>query len=310
MSTLSELIQKRLEEIAVLCSSLERTLRTSPEGKLRVSTFRNKARYYQVKENESTQGKYLRKNEQDLAMRLAQKDYDTYVLELLRKEEKVLSKASHFYDNAVQRITAKGKMSGIKTRTARNTAAGSSASQRVREADRDSAVQYYFSGPEELVWSNTMEARRNMISPVVPDTEAFVQEWLSEQYEKKGFHNDDVEYYTRSGIRVRSKTELIIAEMLEARDIPFYYEKPLYLRGLGTIHPDFTVLNKRTREVYYWEHQGMMDDEAYIDKALNKINYYMLNGHFPGIDLILTHETSLKPIKTQILEAVIAVYLE
>ena len=56
-------------------------------------------------------------------------------------EEKVLSKASHFYDNAVQRITAKGKMPGLKTKTARNTAAGSIASQRVREAERDSDVQ-------------------------------------------------------------------------------------------------------------------------------------------------------------------------
>ena len=281
MSTLSELIQKRLEEIAAQCNSLEKSLRSLPEGKLRVSSSRNKARFYQVKENENSQGRYLRRSEQDLATKLAQKDYDTYVLELLRKEEKALSKASHFYENAVQRITAKGKVPG----------------------------EYFFSGPEELVWSNTMEARRNLIKPAVLDTEEFVQKWMSEQYEKKEFRNDDVEYYTRSGIRVRSKTELIIADMLEARGIPFYYEKPLYLRGLGTIYPDFTVLNKRTRKVYFWEHQGMMDDDTYIDKALNKINYYMLNGYFPGIDLILTHETSLKPIKTQILESVIEVYL-
>ena len=117
MSNLSELIQSRLEEIANECSSLEESLRKSPEGKLRVSSSRNKPRFYLGKENESHQGRYLKKSEQELAMKLAQKDYDKFVLELLRKEEKVLSKAAHYYESAVGRITGKGKASGIRSNT-------------------------------------------------------------------------------------------------------------------------------------------------------------------------------------------------
>ena len=145
--------------------------------------------------------------------------------------------------------------------------------------------------------------------PIADDTETFVQGWLSETYEKKGFRDTDTEYYTGSGIRVRSKTELIIAEMLEKKEIPFYYEKPLYLKGQGTIYPDFTVLNKKRRKTMYWEHLGMMDDESYRNHALERINYYIIAGIFPGQELILTHETATRPIRTGILESVIDQYL-
>ena len=149
-----------------------------------------------------------------------------------------------------------------------------------------------------------------MIEPIIPDTETYAQRWLSETYEKKGFRPDDAEYFTKSGIRVRSKTELIIADMLDARGIPFYYERPLYLRGVGTIHPDFTVLNKRSRKMYFWEHMGMMDEDNYREYALEKINHYIMNGYLLGIDLILTHETASRPVKTQVLEKIIEAYLE
>ena len=98
MSTLSELIQKRLEEIASQSKSLEKAVRTSPEGKLRISSSRNKARFYQVKENENSQGRYLRRSEKKLTEKLAQKDYDKEVLKLLRMEEKALSKAAGYYE--------------------------------------------------------------------------------------------------------------------------------------------------------------------------------------------------------------------
>ncbi|MFQ6929598.1 MAG: hypothetical protein ACLRR3_00115 [Eubacterium sp.] len=39
---------------------------------------------------------------------------------------------------------------------------------------------------------------------------------------------------------------------------------PLRLKGYGTVKPDFTVLNKRTRHEYVWEHFGMMDDSIYV----------------------------------------------
>ena len=285
MSSLSELIQKRLEEIASQSKSLEKAVRTSPEGKLRISSSRNKARFYQVKENENSQGRYLRRSEKKLAEKLAQKDYDKEVLKLLRMEEKALSKAAGYYENAVKRISAMG------------------------QKEKKAASAEFFSGPEELVWANTLEARRSLIKPAILDAETFAQDWMSGQYKKSDYPIDEG-FRTRSGILVRSKTELIIADMLDIRGIPFYYERPLHLKGWGDVYPDFTVLNKRTRRTYYWEHMGMMDDDDYRDKALEKIIHYILSGHALGIDLILTHETLSRPIKTQVLERTIEIYLE
>ena len=42
-------------------------------------------------------------------------------------------------------------------------------------------------------------------------------------------------------------------DLKEKHNVPYHYEAPLYLKGRGIIHPDFTVLNIRTRQEYYWE---------------------------------------------------------
>lgn len=53
---------------------------------------------------------------------------------------------------------------------------------------------------------------------------------------------------------------------------------PLRLKGYGTVKPDFTVLNKRTRQEYVWEHFGMMDDSIYVKNAIKKIEQYGKSG--------------------------------
>ena len=45
-------------------------------------------------------------------------------------------------------------------------------------------------------------------------------------------------------------------DLKEKHNVPNHYEAPLYLKGRGIIHPDFTVLNIRTRQEYYWEPYG------------------------------------------------------
>lgn len=47
--------------------------------------------------------------------------------------------------------------------------------------------------------------------------------------------------------RVRSKSEVIIADILNQEGIPYRYECPLQLKGWGKVYPDFTVLSERER---------------------------------------------------------------
>ncbi len=119
-----------------------------------------------------------------------------------------------------------------------------------------------------------------MVVPVYETDEQFINQWNIAKYQKKPFFDGEPELYTSKGERVRSKSETIIADLLAREGVPYRYEYPVKLRvpwvvsGMQTItqlHPDSMVLNVRTREVYYWEHFGMMDDPDYLKKNLKKI---------------------------------------
>lgn len=91
---------------------------------------------------------------------------------------------------------------------------------------------------------------------------------------------------TSFGLKVRSKSEVFIAEKLREKNILFSYEKPLTANG-KTYYPDFTIyLGKKE---FYWEHFGLMNDEVYAKKTAVKMKWY--NKHFPK-KLIWTEENS------------------
>lgn len=71
---------------------------------------------------------------------------------------------------------------------------------------------------------------------------------------KMDLYNNRI-HYTNRGELVRSKSEMIIANLLAQNEIPYEYEKALWL-GNKRIHPDFTI--ELDFETYYWERCMMM----------------------------------------------------
>lgn len=163
--------------------------------------------------------------------------------------------------------------------------------------------------PEE-VYSLLSQERRKLVKPVLMSDDMFVQEWMNREYIGLGFSDDAPELLTDKGERVRSKSELIIANLLAKEGVPYKYECPLRLKGLGIIHPDFTALRRSTRREKYWEHLGMMDDPEYAARAVRKISAYILNGIYPGEGLIITAETSAAPINIREIKMIIEHYLK
>ena len=161
----------------------------------------------------------------------------------------------------------------------------------------------------EEVYEKLPKVRQIHILPIIESEEHFVAEWSSKSYTGKEIFGDTPEYLTDRGERVRSKSELIIANMLYKENIPYRYEYPVELDGFGTVYPDFTVLNIRERKEMIWEHQGMMDDPDYAEKALRKLNAYMQNGYFPGNELIVSFETSATPLSIRQIRDLIMRYL-
>lgn len=100
------------------------------------------------------------------------------------------------------------------------------------------------------------------------------------RYEEGKIHHTLAEYM------VRSKSEVIIANILFDRDIPFKYEVALFAPD-GTFYiPDFTIT--WNGEQWYWEHLGLLDREDYRHHWQTKEKWY--KKHFPG-RLITTVES-------------------
>lgn len=162
----------------------------------------------------------------------------------------------------------------------------------------------------EMIYENLHEERKKLIIPIRESDEGYIKKWEAVKYQGKGFDENMPEYYTVKKERVRSKSELIIADLLAREGVPYRYESPLHLKGFGQIYPDFMVLNVAKRKEFYWEHLGMMDDPAYVEKAIQKITMYEQNGIYPGERLILTYETRKNPLSQKVVIRMIEHYLK
>jgi exodeoxyribonuclease V alpha subunit len=102
---------------------------------------------------------------------------------------------------------------------------------------------------------------------------------------RRGWYEAGKIHEALSGDMLRSKSEVIIANMLHERDVPFRYEQPLFA-GDGTLKlPDFTVT--WAGKTFYWEHLGRLDLTQYAEDWKRKRAWY--ERWFPG-QLMTTEE--------------------
>ena len=134
------------------------------------------------------------------------------------------------------------------------------------------------------VYNNLPELYKPFVEPHVLPDDLYVEQWLAD------FR------MSASGDSFKSKAEYIHNMILNEMDAPHVYEPRLLLEGFGTIRPDFVLLNVRTRQTFYHEHFGMMDNPDYCAKALSKLNHYHQNGYYEGENLLITMESSEHPM--------------
>ena len=139
----------------------------------------------------------------------------------------------------------------------------------------------------KVVYQKEGMERQKLIRAVdIPDA-LFAEAWLAQEYEHKAFTEDTPSHFTQKNERVRSKSEVLIADALYRAGIPYKYECPLKVRG-QIIYPDFTILREYDRAILYWEHQGLMDEADYRNHAIQRVHDYEAEGIFPGERLIIT----------------------
>ena len=170
----------------------------------------------------------------------------------------------------------------------------------LKDYDPDAAQRVY----EEL-----SEQRKKLVTPEFLSDEEFIRRFLSQPYKRPGFKSTDPLFYTDNGERVRSKSEILIANAMLRNKVPYLCEFPVYDSGIVIAAPDFKCLNVRLRKVFYWEHLGKLGDQGYADYNVNKFEKYSLAEDFDEARLILTFETDNHPLNTKVIEEKIRRFL-
>lgn len=160
---------------------------------------------------------------------------------------------------------------------------------------------------EKEIYEQFTSPKKEFIEPLLDSDNLYLKKWLEVQYESKQFLPDDPVHFTSRNIRVRSKSEVLIADELDAKGIPFRYEFPIKSNGV-VLHPDFYCLDIIHHRELIWEHFGLMDNEQYVSEMIQKLYKYASLGFFPGKNLIMTFENAKFPLNKQLIKQNIEIY--
>lgn len=157
------------------------------------------------------------------------------------------------------------------------------------------------------VYTDMNTYRKELIIPKAISDEQFAKEWEKENYNTNPYYPEQKVYPTKKDEMVRSKSEVMLADMYCEMGIPYRYEAELVMKNGKKRYPDFTLLKIGTREVIYHEHLGLMDDEEYREANFEKLEEYRKHGIYVGKNLILTYEAeghylNIKDVKKYVKE--------
>ncbi len=125
-------------------------------------------------------------------------------------------------------------------------------------------------------------------------------QWADADFEQSTYNLSEKKHITARGLKVRSKSEVIIAEKLDAYKIPFRYEQMVHIEN-QSLSPDFVILKKE--ELVYWEHCGLVTDPQYMKHHKWKLQMYEKAGIVPWKNLIVTYDDENGNLDARIIES-------
>lgn len=271
MLNIIEEAQKEINRLEKMLKGIDMFLSVAPEGYLKWQNKNGKTYYYQ---------QYM----QDVPM-IADKTMDTENFDKWKR--KYIRKRDI---GIVAALAQKNYYSSVKPLV-----------QKQLKELKQFVNKYPKENLEEIYEALSVE-RKRFVKPLQVSVKQKIIQWEAEVYEKNTKYSENLKFETDQGELVRSKSEVIIANLLyqNQNHILYKYERPLEMTIEGRskiVYPDFTILSKRTGKIIYWEHAGRMDDPYYVNDFVKKMNTYVTNGLLPGKDVILTYETQNNPLE-------------
>lgn len=133
---------------------------------------------------------------------------------------------------------------------------------------------------------------------------------------ENNYKREELTIKVSNGLLVRTREELIIAELLISLGICFRYEKAVVLEDYVTledgriitkevtVYPDFTIVFADGTE-FYWEHCGRLDDADYRKRFNKKLKLYTENGIFAPARLLITTSGKGEAINMPVLRDIV-----
>ena len=121
------------------------------------------------------------------------------------------------------------------------------------------------------------------------------------------FHGDRLIFVTDRGERVRSKSEVIIANELHFYRLAYQYEVTLF-SGEDKLTVDFVIIDPRSGRKWYWEHCGMLQNESYARRWEQKRRILAQHNILEGDSLIVTYDGPDGSINAQSIRRIIERY--
>lgn len=280
--------QNQLSLIDEQIKTIKKEMRRLPAGRIECPKYINGYRWYEIKNKER---RYMRKRtEQELAQKLAHKRKLNDKLDRLRCEKAALDiylktmrcamGETHDCDEIISVANKKGRVVRVKDVVSPN---GKINVANV-EIDRLDNEYNRVVHPELFRWANAEYSQRS---------------------------DDDASHNVKanSGRWHESKDEVMIDNALIAHGLQVRYEPELKL-GNETVYPDFQIMNPKTGRPIYWEHFGMMDRPDYLKRNLPKLNNYIWNGYYPGVNFIATFMGGEYRFDSQLIETIIEYFFE
>jgi len=123
-----------------------------------------------------------------------------------------------------------------------------------------------------------------------------IAQWATAEYEQNTHPTPGGSYFSKHGTPIRSKSEALIASLLEDYNLPYRYDAILQLGGQKK-SPDFTIRHPFNGKTFIWEHFGALHRPDYEQKMNDKMALYLRQGYVPFETLIYTFEFDLKEPK-------------
>ena len=160
----------------------------------------------------------------------------------------------------------------------------------------------------EYAAHNTFDSiqSKSGIEPVaIIDNTSIYSDYLTEMIFSQvddNYRQESRKFMVNDQLKVRSKSEFIIAAEFLRRDVRFRYEPAISFNG-KLFHPDFIFILPDGR-LAIWEHFGMMDDADYAQNSGEKIGMFMAMGFIPGETLFLSFENKDQPLNMEIINEI------